>query len=126
MSGLLVATKKVKVLEYISVVEDAGLEASVVDLDAFAIQNQYELGVPSDGTEAVALIDIGASVMKTNVIHGGASVFARDVPFGGNNYTDAIAQRLGIPVDRAEAAKRGVEVGVNWDDLVPALESVSR
>ena len=45
----------------------------------------------------MALIDIGASVMKTNVIHGGASVFARDVPFGGNNYTDAIAQRLGIP-----------------------------
>jgi type IV pilus assembly protein PilM len=126
MSVLLVATKKVKVLEYISVVEDAGLEASVVDLDAFAIQNQYELGVPSDGTEAVALIDIGASVMKTNVIHGGASVFARDVPFGGNNYTDAIAQRLGIPVDRAEAAKRGAEVGVNWDDLVPALEAVSR
>src|SRR6185295_3536596 len=102
MSVLLVATKKVKVLEYIAVVEDAGLEASVVDLDAFAIQNQYELGIPSDGTEAVALIDIGASVMKTNVIHGGASVFARDVPFGGNNYTDAIAQRLGIPVDRAE------------------------
>jgi type IV pilus assembly protein PilM len=126
MSVLLVATKKVKVLEYVSVVEDAGLEASVVDLDAFAIQNQYELGVPGEGAEAVALIDIGASVMKTNVIHGGASVFARDVPFGGNNYTDAIAQRLGIPVDRAEAAKRGHEVGVNWDDLVPALESVSR
>ena len=125
MSVLLVATKKVKVLEYISVVEEAGLEASVVDLDAFAIQNQYEL-VPSDGAEAVALIDIGASVMKTNVIHGGASVFARDVPFGGNNYTDAIAQRLGIPADRAEAAKRGAEVGVNWDDLVPALEAVSR
>ena len=47
MSVLLVATKKVKVLEYISVVEDAGLEASVVDLDAFAIQNQYELGSPA-------------------------------------------------------------------------------
>ena len=46
MSVLLVATKKVKVLEYIAVVEDAGLEASVVDLDAFAIQNQYELKHP--------------------------------------------------------------------------------
>jgi type IV pilus assembly protein PilM len=127
MSVLLVATKKVKVLEYIAVVENAGLEASVVDLDAFAIQNQYELGgAGGEGAEAVALIDIGASVMKTNVIHGGASVFARDVPFGGNNYTDTIAQRLGIPIERAEAAKRGDEVGVNWDDLVPALEAVSR
>src|SRR5262245_46849253 len=106
MSVLLVATKKVKVLEYVSVVESAGLEAAVVDLDAFAIQNQYELGAPGDASEAVALIDIGASVMKTNVIHGGASVFARDVPFGGNNYTDTIAQRLSITIERAEAAKR--------------------
>jgi type IV pilus assembly protein PilM len=126
MSVLLVATKKGKVLEYVAVVEEAGLEASIVDLDAFAIQNQYELSAPDDGGEAVALIDIGASIMKTNVVRAGASVFARDVPFGGNNYTDAIAQRLGIPVDRAEAAKRGHEVGVNWDDLVPALEAVSR
>jgi len=126
MSVLLVATKKLKVIEYVSVIEEAGLEAAIVDLDAFAIQNQYELNTPDDGGEAVALIDIGASIMKTNVVRGGASVFARDVPFGGNNYTDAIAQRLGIPMDSAEAAKRGHEVGVNWDDLVPALEAVSR
>ena len=32
-----------------------------------------------EGADAVALIDIGASVMKTNVIHGGACIFARDV-----------------------------------------------
>jgi type IV pilus assembly protein PilM len=97
-----------------------------VDLDAFAIQNQHELGGLADGAEAVALIDIGASIMKTNVVQGGTSVFARDVPFGGNNYTDAIAQRLGITPEEAEAAKRGHEVGVSWDDLVPALEAVSR
>ena len=99
----------------------------MVDLDAFAIQNQFELSSPGgDGTDAVALIDIGASVMKTNVIHAGACIFARDVPFGGNNYTDAIAQRLNVSTEMAEAAKQGREVGVNWDDLVPALEAVSR
>ncbi len=126
MLVVLVATKKVKVLEYVSVVEEAGLDAVVVDLDGFAVQNQYELNAPADGGEAAALIDIGAAVMKTNVVHGGASIFARDVPFGGHNYTDAIAQRLNIPWEKAEAAKQGREVGVNWDDMVPALESVSR
>jgi type IV pilus assembly protein PilM len=125
MSVVLVATKKAKVLEYVAVVEDAGLEAVVVDLDAFAMQNQYELNNPEDGNEATALIDIGAAVLKTNVIRDGGSIFARDVPFGGNNYTDAIAQSLGIPVDQAEAAKCGQEVGVEWDDLVPTIESVS-
>jgi type IV pilus assembly protein PilM len=126
MSVVLVATKKVKVLEYVAAVEAAGLDAVGVDLDAFAMQNQFELSSGGDGADAVALIDIGASVMKTNVIQGGACIFARDVPFGGNNYTDAIAQRLSISVEMAEAAKQGREVGVNWDDLVPALEAVSR
>src|SRR5262245_18957667 len=126
MSVVLVATKKLKVLEYVATVEDAGLEAVVVDLDAFAMQNQYELNYQGNGSEATALIDIGAAIMKTNVVHGAGSIFARDVPFGGNNYTDAIAQSLHIPAEKAEAAKHGQEVGVDWDDLVPAIESVSR
>ncbi len=125
MDVMLVAVKRVKVLEYVAAVEDAGLQAVVVDLDDFALQNQYEQGNRAEG-EAVALIDIGASVMKTNVIREGLSIFARDVPFGGNNYTDAIAQRLSIPFEKAEAAKQGQSVGVNWDDMVPALEAVSR
>lgn len=126
MSVVLVAVKKVKVLEYVAAVEQAGLEALVVDLDVFAIQNQFELNHPEPADEAVALIDIGATVMKTNVMRGGTSVFARDVPFGGHNYTQAIAQRLNIPFEKAEAAKQGQDVGVAWDDLVPALEAVSR
>jgi type IV pilus assembly protein PilM len=126
MDVMLVAVKRVKVLEYVAAVEGAGLSAVVVDLDAFAMQNQYELGRGGDGREAVALIDIGASVMKTNVIKGGASTFARDVPFGGRNYTDAIAQRLKVAYEKAEAAKQGQDVGINWDDMVPALEAVSR
>jgi type IV pilus assembly protein PilM len=126
MSVVLVATKKLKVLEYVAAVEAAGIEPVVVDLDTFAIQNQFELNNPEEAGEAVALIDIGASVMKTNVIHNGASIFARDVPFGGHHYTEAIAQRLNISFEKAQAAKHGEEVGVNWDDVVPALESVSR
>jgi type IV pilus assembly protein PilM len=126
MDVVLVAAKRVKVLEYVAAVEEAGLEATVVDLDAFAIQNQFELNNPDDGAEAVALIDIGASVMKTNVIRAGSSIFARDVPFGGHNYTEAIAHRLNIPFERAEAAKHGQDVGVNLDEMIPALEAVSR
>jgi type IV pilus assembly protein PilM len=126
MTVVLVAVKKVKVLEYVAAVEQAGLEALVVDLDAFAIQNQFELNHPEPADEAVALIDIGASVMKTNVVSGGTSIFARDVPFGGHTYTQAIAQRLNLPFEKAEAAKQGQDVGVAWDDLVPALEAVSR
>ena len=126
MDLLLVAVRKSKVVEYVGVVEEAGLNPVVVDVEGFALGNQYEVNHPADGHEAVALIDIGAAVMKTNVVRGGTSIFARDIPFGGNNYTQAIAQHLKISFDQAEAAKLGKDVGVSWDSLVPALESVSR
>lgn len=124
MSVLLVATKRGKVLEYVSLVERAGIEVCIVDLDVFALQNQYERGHP--GEAAVALIDIGATTMKTNVVRGGASVFARDVPFGGNHYTQAIARALDLSFDRAEAAKCGRDPGVTDDAVRPAVTAVSR
>ncbi|MBI4245854.1 MAG: type IV pilus assembly protein PilM [Candidatus Rokubacteria bacterium] len=126
MELIVVAVKKSKVVEYVGVVEEAGLNPVVVDVDGFALGNQFELNHPDQADEAVALIDIGASVMKTNVMRAGASIFARDIPFGGNNYTQAIAQHLKIPAEQAEAAKLGQDVGVTWDALVPALETVSR
>jgi len=126
MDLILVAVKKSKVTEYMSVVEEAGLAPSVVDVDGFALGNQFELNYPAERNEAVALIDIGAAIMKTNVLRGGATIFARDIPFGGNNYTQAIAQRLSIPFDQAEAAKLGRDVGVKWESVVPPLETVSR
>src|SRR3989338_8185950 len=126
MDVILVAVKKSKVLEYAAVVEEAGLVPAIVDVDSFALGNQFELNFPDERGEAVALIDIGASIMKTNVVRGGATIFARDIPFGGNNYTQAIAQQLKIPFEQAEAAKLGRDVGVRWEAVVPALETVSR
>ena len=123
---ILVAVKKAKVTDYMSVVEQAGLTPSVVDVDGFALGNQFEKNFPGEDGEAVALIDIGASIMKTNVLRAGATIFARDIPFGGNNYTQAIAQKLNIPFEQAEAAKLGKDVGVKWETLVPPLEAVSR
>lgn len=122
---ILVAVKKSKVQEYVTVVEDAGFNPLIVDVDSFALGNQFELNIPEEGEEAVALIDIGAAVMKTNVVRAGATIFARDIPFGGNQYTQAIAQRLSISFDEAEAAKLGKNPGIEWDSLVPAVEEVS-
>jgi type IV pilus assembly protein PilM len=123
---ILVAVKKSKVMEYLSVVEEAGLEPVIVDVDGFALSNQYELNYPDDAGETVALIDIGASIMKTNVMKGGTTLFARDIPFGGAHYTQGIAQRLGISFEQAEAAKLAKDPNVKWESLVPALEEVSR
>lgn len=126
MDLIIVAVKKTKVNEYVAVVDDAGLVPVVVDVDGFAVGNQFEVNHPEQSGEAVALIDMGAAVMKTNVVRGGVPVFARDIPFGGNQYTQAIADRLHITFEQAERAKLGEASDVAWEAIVPALEAVSR
>jgi type IV pilus assembly protein PilM len=126
MDLIVVAVKKSKVNEYVAVVEEAGLKPVVVDVDGFALGNQFEVNHPEDSGEAVALIDVGAAVMKTNVVRAGASMFARDVPFGGNHYTQAIADRLHVTFEQAERTKVGELTDVAPDAIVPALEAVSR
>jgi len=126
MDLIVVAVKKSKVNDYIAAVEKAGLTAAIVDVDVFALGNQFEHNDADGFGDAVALIDVGASVMKTNVIRGRTSVFARDVPFGGNHYTHAIAERLRTTFDEAERAKLGTSANITTDAIVPALEAVSR
>jgi type IV pilus assembly protein PilM len=126
MDLVIVAVKKSKVSEYIGVVEDAGFVPVIVDVDGFAVGNQFEVNHPETSGDAVALIDMGAAVMKTNVVRGGAPAFARDIPFGGNQYTQAIADRLHTTFEQAERAKVGEASDIPWDSIVPALESVSR
>jgi type IV pilus assembly protein PilM len=126
MDLIIVAVKKSKVNEYVGVVEEAGLLPVIVDVDGFAVGNQFAVNHPDESQEAVALIDMGAAVMKTNVVRGGVPIFARDIPFGGNQYTQAIADRLQTAFEHAERAKVGDATAVAWDAIVPALETVSR
>ncbi|NOY53687.1 MAG: type IV pilus assembly protein PilM [Deltaproteobacteria bacterium] len=126
MEVLLVAVKKDKINEYTSLVEEAGLTPVVVDVDAFALENMYEINYEIDKNEAVALIDIGAGLMNINVILNGMSAFTRDISIGGNQFTEAIQKEFGVSFEDAEKVKKGVDVeGVTFQEVVPILESVS-
>jgi type IV pilus assembly protein PilM len=121
----LVAAKKTKVTEYATAAQEAGLSPVVVDVDGFALGNQFELNAPEEAS-LVALVDIGATMMKINVVRGGTALFVRDVAFGGNRYTDTIASRLKISFAQAEAAKLGREEGFAPEALAPVHDAVSR
>lgn len=126
MEVLLVAVKKDKINEYTSLVEEAGLTPVVVDVDAFALENMYEINYEINKNEAVALIDIGAGLMNINVILNGMSAFTRDISIGGNQFTEAIQKEFGLSFEEAEKVKIGEDVeGVEFQKVVPILESVS-
>ncbi|HLZ08046.1 MAG TPA: type IV pilus assembly protein PilM [Chloroflexota bacterium] len=123
---ILVAVKKEKINDYTSVIGQSGKNAVLVDVDAFALQNCYEMNYGSDEGKTLALVNIGASVTNVNVLHGEASQFWRDITFGGNQYTDAIQREMSLSFEQAEDLKRGKQVGDHTvQQVIPILNSVS-
>ena len=106
MSVILVAAKRDKINELTELVKGAGLIPMVMDVDAFAIENMHAINYPMAQDEATALVNIGASVMNVNIIRGGASLFTRDIPLGGNRYTEAIQREMGMSYEEAEESKK--------------------
>jgi len=126
MDVLLVAVKKDKILNHTNVLAQAGKTPTVVDIDAFALQNCYEVNYDPDPSQTVALLNIGASVMNINIVQGGAPLFTRDVSVGGNQYTDALQKELDLSYEDAERLKKGEAVaGVNEEHRGTILRSVS-
>jgi type IV pilus assembly protein PilM len=114
MSVLLVAAKKELINDYISLVQLAGLTPSIIDVDAFALQNIYESSyAPTESIEidpemsATALVDIGASKTSLNILKGNSSLFMRDISFGCNLINQKIMAECDCAADEAEKIKRG-------------------
>jgi type IV pilus assembly protein PilM len=106
MDVLLVAAKKDMINDYTAVCAEAGLTATVVDVDAFAIQNAYEASYDAV-PDAVVLINVGAAVTNINIVSNAVKTFTRDVTIGGNAFTEEIQKQLNISYDEAEALKVG-------------------
>jgi type IV pilus assembly protein PilM len=107
MDVLLVAAKKDMINDYTSVCAEAGLTVSVVDVDAFAVQNAYEANYEAAQSETVVIINVGAAVSNINIIANGVTTFTRDITMGGNAFTEEIQKQLNISYDEAEALKIG-------------------
>src|SRR4030043_1523123 len=107
MEVLLVAAKRDLIEDYINVVKEAGMSPMIIDIDSFALQNVYELNYPLEIGDLVALCDIGASIMKVNIVRGGKWLFTREISIGGNLYTEEIQKELSVNFEEAENLKLG-------------------
>ncbi len=107
MDVLLVAAKKELINDYTTVIREAGLVPMVVDVDAFALQNMFEVNYGIVNGETIVLLDVGADTININVVTDGITQFTRDVSMGGNQVTEEIQKQLNITWEEAETYKRG-------------------
>ena len=126
MDVLLVAAKKEKIADYTGVISQAGRVPVVVDVDAFALQNAYEVNYGIDMARVVVLVNAGASAININIIEGGRSLFTRDISLGGDAYTEALQNELGLSFEHADLVKRGVPVeDARTEDVDPIVQTVT-
>ncbi|MCB0421432.1 MAG: type IV pilus assembly protein PilM [Bdellovibrionales bacterium] len=105
MDVLLIAAVQESVFRYAEAVELAGIECYLVDVNGFALANAFEANYGVIGGEVVTLMNIGASATNFVVVENGEVVFCRDIPVGGNTYTNEVQRGLGISREEAEGMK---------------------
>lgn len=123
---LLLAVKREKMQSHTGVLSQANKTAVVLDIDAFALQNAFEMSYEPPPGRTIALLNIGASLMNINITRGGMPLFTRDVSVGGNQYTDILQKELDLSFDDAEKLKMGEALPqIPADAEMPHLRSVS-
>lgn len=126
---LLAASRTENVDVRVAALDIGGLEAHVVDVEAFAMENAYkliadQLSVPKDAT--VAVVDIGATMTTLIVLKNQRTIYTREQVFGGKQLTDEVMRRYGLSYEEAGLAKRqgGLPESYEIEVLEPFKEAM--
>ena len=117
MSVLLVAAKRELVENKLRLLGDAGINASVVDVDAFALHNAFERNYPDAMSGVVGLINIGHEATTINLLDDGVPVLTRDLPIGTRRLREDLQRERGLTAEEAAALLQG-------HDHAPALAPI--
>jgi type IV pilus assembly protein PilM len=112
MTVVLVAARRSQVVEQMICLEGSHVQADAIDLDVMALGNAFIATTPKDAAEGriSALVDIGATKVSITVVADGTAWFTRELQAGtGRDMTSAVATRLGLGQEEAEAVKRNPE-----------------
>ncbi len=120
MSVLLVAAKRDLVEAKLRLLSEAGLSPSIVDVDAFALHNAFELNYPGAMNGIVALMNIGHEVTNINVLDSGIPVLTRDIAVGTRRLREDLQRERGLTAEDANALITGYDRSAHVDAVLDA------
>ena len=107
MTVLLVAAKRDLVENKVALLLDAGLEPEVIDVDAFALHNAFELNYPEAMAGVVGFVNIGHETTNVNLLEEGVPVLNRDLAFGTRRLRESLQRERGLTAEAAEDVLEG-------------------
>lgn len=129
---LLAASRSDNVDIRVAALEVGGLQAKIVDVEAFALENAVDLitagGGEIEDAHVIAVMDVGATTSTLSVLQEGSIIYTREQLFGGRQLTDEIQRRYGLSYEEAGLAKRQGGLPDNYEPevLEPFKESMAQ
>jgi type IV pilus assembly protein PilM len=129
---LLAASRSENVEDRVAALDLAGLTASVVDVEAYALETactQLLDQFPEGGAEhTIVVADVGATNTTLNVLHNNKIIYTREQNFGGRQLTEEIQRRYGLSREEAGMAKRqgGLPDNYGPEVLEPFKEAMAQ
>ncbi len=118
MSVLLVAAKRELIESKVRILTDAGLEPVVVDVEAFALHNAFELNHPDGMTGVVGLLNIGHDVTNINILDEGVPILTRDLTVGTRRFREDLQRERGLSADDAQHLIQGYDRSPHLDAVL--------
>lgn len=99
---LLAATRREIVDYYLAALEYAGLKASIVDVEPYALENASILclGAQREGC-TTAIADIGATATRILIVRGDRMIYSREQAFASTQLIEEVRRRYHLEVDVA-------------------------
>ena len=126
METVLVAAKKELVSQRLEVLEGAGLQPSILDVDSFALENVNDRLPDRNAPGATLYLNIGHMVTNLSIIENGVTRVVRDVFISGNTISKAIMKAFQCDAAKAEELKRTRGVFVDPAEKEKALADGDR
>jgi type IV pilus assembly protein PilM len=118
MNVLLVAAKRELIEVRRNLLQDAGVTPLLMDVDAFALHNAFEMSCPDAMSGVVALLNIGNDVTCLNVLDDGVPILTRDLMVGTRRMREDLQRDHGLTVEDAEQLLRGHERAPSLDEVI--------
>ena len=96
-----------------------GKNTEAIDVEPLSLARTLQQNYADGDEKTTCLVEIGHKTTSINIYHGAKLLMPRQVPMGGELFTRAIADALGVGLEEAETAKR--ERLVISDDLADRL-----
>jgi type IV pilus assembly protein PilM len=118
MSVLLVAAKRELIESKIRLLSEAGVGAAIVDVDAFALHNAFEVNHPDAMRGVVGLINLGHEVTNINILDEGVPILTRDITVGTRRFREDLQRERGLGAGEADSLLQGYDRSPHLDAVI--------